>query len=212
MLAGCALVASDTEADGHIPPDFQGNRSPRANSNLRGAIAGLTRSATTDDLARLYLAAIQAVAYGTRHIVEVMSARGYEIKRIMACGGGMKNPVFLREHADITGCQIVLPKEPEAVLLGSSVLGAVASGRFPSVLSAMNAMNEAGRVIAPTRGKVANYHQRKYRAFHRMHTDFFSYRRIIAAPVFESRRVVRQLSAKPAKATANSNSLRYESQ
>ena len=79
----------------------------------------------------------------------------------MACGGGMKNPVFLREHADITGCQIVLPKEPEAVLLGSSVLGAVASGRFPSVLSAMNAMNEAGRVIAPTRGKVANYHQRK---------------------------------------------------
>jgi ribulose kinase len=106
---------------------------------------------------------------------EVMNAKGYEIKTIMAWGGGTKNSVFLREHADITGCQIVLPKEPEAVLLGASVLGAVASGRFPTVLAAMNAMNEAGRFIAPTRGKVASYHERKYRVFHRMHSDFLSY-------------------------------------
>jgi FGGY-family pentulose kinase len=167
-------------SDLHIQPDFHGNRSPRANPNLRGTIAGLTLSATVDDLARLYLAAIQAVAYGTRHIIEVMNAKGYEIKTIMACGGGTKNPVFLREHADITGCQIVLPKEPEAVLLGSSVLGAVASGRFPTVLAAMNAMNEAGRVIAAVRGKVSDYHERKYRVFHRLHTDFLAYRRIMA--------------------------------
>jgi FGGY-family pentulose kinase len=176
---GCKHVGALT-SDLHIQPDFHGNRSPRADPSLRGAISGLTLSATGDDLARLYLAAIQAVAYGTRHIIEVMNAKGYTIKTILACGGGTKNPVFLRGHADITGCQIVLPKEPEAVLLGSAVLGAVAAGRFQTVLAAMNAMNEAGRVIAPVGGKVAQYHERKYRIFHRMHADFLAARRIMA--------------------------------
>lgn len=170
-----ALLTSDL----HVQPDFHGNRSPRANPTLRGTITGLTLSATQDDLARQYLAAIQAVAYGTRHILEEMNKKGYAIKILLACGGGTKNPVFLREHADITGCSIVLPKEPEAVLLGAAVLGAVASGHYPSELAAMNAMNQADKVIVPAKGKIADYHDRKYRIFHRMHHDFLSYRKMM---------------------------------
>jgi hypothetical protein len=49
------------------------------------------------------------------------------------------------------------------------VLGAVAAGRFPTVLAAMNAMNEAGRVIAPVRGRVSAYYDRTYRFFHQLH-------------------------------------------
>ena len=48
---------------------------------------------------------------------------------MIACGGDTKNPVFLREHADATGCRVVLPREPEAVLLGAAMLGAVAQRR-----------------------------------------------------------------------------------
>jgi FGGY-family pentulose kinase len=177
---GAAFPAALTR-DLHVQPDFHGNRSPRANPTLRGAISGLTLSATADDLALQYLAAIQAVAYGTRHILEEMNKKGYRIDTLLACGGGTKNPVFLREHADITGCTIVLPKEPEAVLLGAAVLGAVASGKFPSLLAAMNAMNAADQVIAPARGPVAAYHDRKYAIFHRMHADFLSYRKMITA-------------------------------
>ena len=166
--------------DLHVQPDFHGNRSPRANPTLRGAMSGLTLSATADDLALQYLAAVQAVAYGTRHILEEMNKKGYKVDTLLACGGGTKNPIFLREHADITGCTIVLPKEPEAVLLGAAVLGAVASGKFPSLLAAMNAMNVADQVIPPAKGKVAAYHDRKYAIFHRMHDDFLSYRKMIA--------------------------------
>jgi FGGY-family pentulose kinase len=164
----------------HVQPDFHGNRSPRANPTLRGAITGLTLSATADDLARHYLATIQAIAYGTRHILEEMNRKGYAIRTLLACGGGTKNPVFLREHADITGCSIVLPQEPEAVLLGSAVLGAVAAGHHPTVLAAMEAMNKAGQVIEPARGRVRAYHDRKYRVFHRLHADFMAYRQLMA--------------------------------
>ena len=165
----------------HVQPDFHGNRSPRANPTLTGAISGLTLSATADDLALQYLAAIQAVAYGTRHILDEMNRKGYAIDTLLACGGGTKNPVFLREHADITGCRLVLPKEPEAVLLGSAVLGAVAAGAYESVLEAMAAMSAAGRVIAPTKGPVARFHDAKYKVFHRLHQDAMAYRRIMAS-------------------------------
>jgi len=123
----------------HVLPYFHGNRSPRANPNLKGMISGLKLSDTLDDLALLYLATIQAIAYGTRHIIAEMNTNGYHIDAVFACGGGTKNPLFLREHADITGCRILLPKEPEAVLLGSAILGAVAR-LIPQVVKRLNTM------------------------------------------------------------------------
>jgi FGGY-family pentulose kinase len=164
-----------------VLPDFHGNRSPRADPTLRGVISGLTLSATVDDLARLYLATIQAIACGTRHIVEEMNRQGYRIDTLFVCGGGTKNPLFLREHADITGCRLVVPSEPEAVLLGSAVLGAVASGRHASILQAMNAMNRIDRVIVPGRGHIARYHAARYRIFHRLHAGFVADRKTMAS-------------------------------
>lgn len=164
----------------HILPDFHGNRSPRSDPTLKGVVSGLTLSASIDDLARQYLAAIQAVACGTRHIIETMNRRGYAIDVLFMCGGGTKNPVFLREHADVTGCRLVLPREPEAVLLGASVLGAVAAGTHRTVLEAMAAMNRAGRVVEPATGRVARFHDAKYRVFLRMHDDFLAWRSLLA--------------------------------
>ncbi len=162
--------------DLHVMPDFHGNRSPRADPTLRGMISGLDLTTGPDALALLYLATIQAIAYGTRHIIETMNSSGYAIDTVLACGGDTKNPVFVREHADITGCRVVLPREPEAVLLGAAILGAVASGDRASVLEAMTAMDEAAAEIQPASGELRTYHDRKYRVFQRMHDDQLVYR------------------------------------
>jgi len=175
LTASCEVPASLTK-DFHVSPYFHGNRSPWADPSLRGMVSGLSLSASMDDLAKLYLAVIQAVAYGTRHIIDVMNQSGYQIDTILACGGGTKNPVFLREHADITGCRIVLPQEPDSVLLGSAMLGAVASSEMPNVTTAMARMSAAGETILPTTGQTADFHQRKYGVFHRMHSDQLAYR------------------------------------
>ncbi len=163
----------------HVLPYFHGNRSPRADASLRGTISGLRLSDSIDDLALLYLATIQAIAHGTRHIIETMNAHGYAIETIFACGGGTKNPIFVREHADITGCRLILPLEPEAVLLGAAILGAVAAGDFDSVLSAMAAMNAAGQAISPSGGDTARYHAAKYAVFGRMYDDQMAYRSLM---------------------------------
>ena len=163
----------------HVQPDFHGNRSPRADPTLRGMISGLTLDASVDALALLYLATIQAVAHGTRHVVDAMNAAGYRIDTMIACGGDTKNPVFLREHADATGASIVLPREKEAVLLGAAMLGAVASGDVPTLEVAMSSMNAAERTIAPGDAAVRAYHEQKHRIYHRMHEDQLAYRALI---------------------------------
>ncbi|OYV87163.1 MAG: ribulokinase, partial [Acidiphilium sp. 21-68-69] len=102
LVGQMAAAAGSTAAltgDLHVFPDFHGNRSPRADASLLGMISGLKLAADEADCARLYLATIQAVAYGTRHIIETMNENGYAIDTIMATGGGTKNPLFLREHA-----------------------------------------------------------------------------------------------------------------
>ena len=165
----------------HVFPDFHGNRSPRADPTLRGMVSGLKLSDTLESLALLYLATIQAVAHGTKHIIDTMNAGGYSIDTLLACGGDIKNPVFVREHADVTGCRIVLPREPEAVLLGSSILGAVASGDFASVLDAMSAMNHAEAVVAPGPAAVRSYHAQKHRVFSRMYEDQLAYRALMSS-------------------------------
>lgn len=165
----------------HVMPDFHGNRSPRADATLRGMVSGLRLSATADDLAVLYLATIQAVAYGTRHIVETLNAQGYAIDTILACGGGTKNPVFLREHADATQCRIVLPDEPEAILLGAAMLGAVAGCAHADLPAAMAAMSRAGTDVPPASGAVQRYHDAKYAVFLRMYEDQMAYRVLMQA-------------------------------
>ncbi|WP_234567105.1 FGGY-family carbohydrate kinase [Rhodohalobacter sp. 614A] len=171
----------------HVLPYFHGNRSPRADASLRGGMVGLKLSSTVDDLALQYLATIQAVAYGTRHIIEEMNKQGYVIDQISATGGGTKNEIFLKQHADICGCKIILPKEPEAVLLGSAVLASVASGTYENVTEAMFSMNHRGKIIEPNKNQlVKKYHDLKYKVFHKMYEDERSYNELMKESDFSS--------------------------
>lgn len=127
------------------------------------------------ELAKIYLAAIQSVSYGTRHIIEAMNNAGHQIIRIHMCGGGTKNPLWLREHANVTDCEIVLSAEDEAVILGSAMLAATACGDFSDLKEAMAAMSSKGEVIQPDR-KTRAFHDAKYRVFHEMYEDQMKYK------------------------------------
>jgi FGGY-family pentulose kinase len=177
-LGGPELHALTAEL--HVMPDFHGNRSPRADPTLRGMLSGLKLTDSMSSLAVLYLATVQAIAYGTRHILEALERGGYRIDTVLACGGDTKNPLFVREHADITGCRIALPREPEAVLLGSALLGAVAAGRYANILAGMSGMSGAREIVEP-RKETAPYHARKYAVFQRMHDDQLAYRALMAS-------------------------------
>lgn len=179
LMAGGQETAFLT-ASRHVQPDFHGNRSPLADPLRKGAITGLTLDRGVDDLALDYLATLQALAYGTRHILAEMRAHGVSVDTLVVSGGLAQNHLFLREHADVTGCAIIVPDQREPVLLGSAMLGAVAAGRYEDLPQAMRAMSGSGTTIAPRSGDIARYHDRKYKVFRRMQDDFSAYADLMA--------------------------------
>ncbi|VTJ79662.1 Hypothetical predicted protein, partial [Marmota monax] len=150
--------------DLHVWPDFHGNRSPLADLTLKGMVTGLKLSQDLDDLAILYLATVQAIAFGTRFIIEAMETAGHSISTLFLCGGLSKNPLFVQMHADITGMSVVLSQEVESVLVGAAILGACASGDFTSVQEAMARMSKVGKVVFP-RLEDKKYYDKKYQVF-----------------------------------------------
>lgn len=152
----------------HILPYFLGNRSPKADPHARAIIDGLSLDESITSQALRYYAVIQAVAYGTRDIIAEMNKAGYRIERMFVTGGGTKNPLWVQEHADATGCTLVLPEEPEAVLLGSAILAATASGAHADIYAAMQAMSRAGVTVRPNR-RTAAYHRAKFAVFQEMY-------------------------------------------
>jgi FGGY-family pentulose kinase len=170
-----AAAGGQITGDLHLLPDFLGNRSPRADSQLRGMISGLSLDSSFDSLARLYNAAVQAIAYGTRHIIEALEARGYRIDRIHATGGGSKNPLWLQEHADATGRPVYVAAGVEAVLLGAAMLAAIAAGAHESIASAADAMSPRADVVRPD-ARTAAFHAAKYAVFQRMYEHQQEYR------------------------------------
>ncbi len=180
-LAGGSEEIAFLTKDIHVLPYFHGNRSPRANASLTGSITGLKMTKTVDDLALQYLATIQAIALGSRHIIEVINQSGYAIDTIIACGGDTKNTLFVQEHANATNCKVLLPEEREAVLLGSAMLGAVAAELYPDIATAMGKMSRVGENIVPQTGKIKRFYEGKYKVFHKLYEDDREYKRLMEA-------------------------------
>jgi FGGY-family pentulose kinase len=155
----------------HVLPYHLGNRSPRADSHARGVISGLTLDQSVPAVAMHYYATVQAIACGTKHIIEAMNQKGYDISEIYMCGGHTKNRIFLQEHANFTECPIHLPEEKEAVLLGTAILAAVASGQYQTIIDGMRHMSRPGPIIKPYLTHKTHYN-RKYKIFLKMYEHF----------------------------------------
>jgi FGGY-family pentulose kinase len=151
----------------HILPDHHGNRSPRADAGAKGMATGLTLDMSMDEVAVWYGATIHALAYGTRDIIETLNAQGYAIDQIYLCGGHLKNKRFVQDHATITGCQVIIPEEAEAVLLGSAILATVAAGTYRDIFEAMQHMCRSDKIIEPD-PHTKYYHDMKYGIFKEM--------------------------------------------
>lgn len=147
-----------------VVPDFFGNRSPLAKPHVRGVVHGLDLDASMEGLARLYHAVAVGVAYGTRHIIDALNARGYRITRLHLTGGQAKSPLLVRIYTDATGFEVLLPREADGVLLGTALLAATAAGQFADLPRAGQAMVHTSERMSPDPA-ASNIHARGYAAF-----------------------------------------------
>lgn len=114
----------------YLVPAFAGLGAPYWDMNARGALLGLTRGAGRAHLAR---AALEAIAYQTRDIMQVMNIDSdIELTELRVDGGASMNNFLMQFQADILGVNVDRPKIVETTAAGSAYLAGLAVGVWNS--------------------------------------------------------------------------------
>jgi xylulokinase len=120
-------------------PYFLGEKTPLHDPYARGTLVGL---GLHHSLGHIWRAALEAVAFGFRHHVEVFEELGQDVRRVIASDGGAKSRVWMQIAADVLGHPIELLEGHPGSCLGAAYVAGVAVGCF-------NGWDEIARYVRP---------------------------------------------------------------
>ncbi len=121
------LMAEVPDTDGvYLVPAFVGLGAPYWDPRARGVIVGLTRNTKMAHIAR---AAVDAMAYQTRDVLEVMQLEsGLPLTTLKVDGGAAANATLLQFQADLLNVTVRRPVVAETTALGAAYLAGLAVG------------------------------------------------------------------------------------
>ncbi len=115
------------DTDGvYVVPAFVGLGTPYWDSDVRGAVFGLTRGTSKEHFIR---ATLESLAYQTRDVFEAMASdSGIEMKKLRVDGGAVMNDFLMQFQADILNVPVERPTVNETTALGAAYLAGLAVG------------------------------------------------------------------------------------
>jgi glycerol kinase len=122
-----ALMQQVPDTDGvYLVPAFVGLGAPYWDPRARGIIVGLTRNSSIAHVAR---AAVDAMAYQTRDVLQVMQEEAnLALTTLKVDGGAAANAMLLQFQADLLGVPVRRPVVAETTALGAAYLAGLAVG------------------------------------------------------------------------------------
>ncbi|OJV44366.1 MAG: ribulokinase [Bacteroidales bacterium 36-12] len=110
---------------------MNGRRTPDANQNLKGAIAGLTIGTKAPQIFR---ALVEATAYGSRAIMERFLSEGIRVDEVVALGGvAKKSPFVMQTLADVLNRPIKVAASEQTCALGAAMCAAVVADIYDNI-------------------------------------------------------------------------------
>ena len=125
-------LATSVENNGgvYIVPAFSGLGAPWWQSDVKGAVFGLTFATTKAHFLR---AALESIAYQIKDLVDVMTVTtGGSLKEIAADGGPTKNRFLMQFQADMLNTPVVCTEVDDASALGAVIMNGFARGLWHS--------------------------------------------------------------------------------
>jgi glycerol kinase len=114
----------------YLVPAFVGLGAPYWDAYARGAIVGLTRGSNRRHIVR---AALEAMAYQTREVVDLMIAEsGSRPQALRVDGGASRNRFLCQFQADILGIPVERKAQAESTALGAAYLAGLGTGFWKS--------------------------------------------------------------------------------
>jgi xylulokinase len=135
LLAEAAVVPPGSEGL-LFQPYLQGERTPHADPDARGAFVGLTLRHGRGHLTR---AVLEGVAYGLRDSLELLRAVGVEAEVGRVSGGGARSELWLRIVASVLNLPLERTEAEEGAAFGAALLGGVQAGVFADAHEAVAA-------------------------------------------------------------------------
>ncbi|MGG3798702.1 glycerol kinase GlpK [Metabacillus fastidiosus] len=110
----------------YVVPAFVGLGTPYWDSDVRGAVFGLTRGTKKEHFVR---ATLESLAYQTKDVLSVMEKDSeIELKTFRVDGGAVKNEFLMEFQADILNVPVERPTVNETTALGAAYLAGLAVG------------------------------------------------------------------------------------
>jgi len=121
------MAASVPDSGGvFLVPAFAGLGAPHWDAYARGTIVGLTQGSGRAQLVR---AAVEAMAYQTRDVIEGMeSDAGEPLRELRVDGGAAVMDVLCQFQADLLGIPVRRPRQVETTALGAAFLAGLGAG------------------------------------------------------------------------------------
>ncbi|MEK3889259.1 glycerol kinase GlpK [Bacillus sp. FSL K6-3431] len=110
----------------YVVPAFVGLGAPYWDSDVRGAVFGLTRGTSKEQFIR---ATIESLAFQTKDVLDAMEAdSGISLKTLRVDGGAVKNDFLMQFQSDILDVPVERPVINETTALGAAYLAGLATG------------------------------------------------------------------------------------
>ncbi len=110
----------------YVVPAFVGLGAPYWDSDVRGAVFGLTRGTEKEQFIR---ATLESLAYQTKDVLDAMEKdSGIELKLLHVDGGACANDFLMQFQADILDVPVERPENRETTVLGAAFLAGLAVG------------------------------------------------------------------------------------
>ncbi len=114
----------------YVVPAFVGIGTPYWDSEVRGAVFGLTRGTNKEHFVR---ATLESLAYQTRDVIAAMEAdSGITVQKLCVDGGTVQNNFLMQFQSDILNVPVNRPIVGETTALGVAYLAGLAVGFFQS--------------------------------------------------------------------------------
>ena len=135
---------------------FMGNRTPYRDPRLRGAVVGLTLGTTREEL---YRASVEAVACGTRAVLDSFERAGVACSRLIFSGGIEKNPLWQQVTVDVLGREAEIVDGDNLTLRACAVIAATGAGHVGGLDEGAALYAPRTRTLVPDAGQHAVYRQ-----------------------------------------------------
>ncbi|KMM36985.1 glycerol kinase GlpK [Guptibacillus hwajinpoensis] len=110
----------------YMVPAFVGLGTPYWDSDVKGAVFGLTRGTSKEHFVR---ATLESLAYQTRDVLDAMTAdSGIDLKTLRVDGGVVNNDFLMQFQSDMIGVPVERPTVSETTALGAAYLAGLATG------------------------------------------------------------------------------------